>query len=360
MWASSSVFRPGRYADETVRVSLKPEPPDFRKNRRIVVKRKGADMTAGSSPRPRRPRVTSIVLGNERGLLDESVRSTLVQSVADQQILVALPASKLPADIAAFASSDPRVEVVLAPPGTVPAVLLNRCLERARGLFVAFLEEGDRWTKDRLDAQMGWMRRHPEYAVAFARSEGPGSEGGPTVTRPGRKNRDPLRALLPGTRLPLSAAMVRMSALRLFGGFDESPRLGSVADYDLWLRIAAGGHRIGWIEERLTWIAPPVLPHERDLRIRTRKHGVALRRFSKLQQGIPADRGRVVRDSLATAMRALGGMCLAERHRVWSRRYLRDSIRTRPLQVSGYVLFLLSYLGRGFPSRSLRREAPTG
>jgi hypothetical protein len=152
--------------------------------------------------------------------------------------------------------------------------------------------------------------------------------------------------------------MIRRSALRYFGGFDESPRLRGAADYDLWVRIAAGGHSIGRLDESFARLAPPTEPRAKHRRRRTLKQGTALRRFRKLHPDIPSRQKKLLRSCLARTSRSLGRICLMERHRRRSRRYLRNSIQVCPVQIRSYLLLALSFFDPAVSIRILRPFVP--
>ena len=135
--------------------------------------------------------------------------------------------------------SDPAIQLLRHPRALGVAAARNRGLERVETEWVAFLDDDDLWAPAKLarqldvaaadDADFVWCgvvvvdaRRRPVGMVAAA---------------------DP-RALLP--RLlrtnaigSPSAVLVRTELVRAVGGFDEE--LALLADWDLWLRLAAAG-----------------------------------------------------------------------------------------------------------------------
>jgi glycosyltransferase involved in cell wall biosynthesis len=305
--------------------------------------------------------VTVVVHSNGRGDLDGTIRSVLGQSLSDIEVFVAVRGIRVSPELSALAETDPRLLIRMHAPNDLSSRLRNRCIERSRGLFIAFLEEGDRWHPEKLRRQVEFMRRHPEYALTFTASEGTGFEE-PVEGKSERirDDRDAIvNALTRGEGIPLSTVMVRRSALRFFGGFDESPRLRGASDYDLWVRIAMRGDGIRGIDEPLARLARSTRPWEREWRRLALKRGSALRRFRRLHPSIPASQQRLIRNCLARTFRSLGGICLLESHRLRSRRYLRNSIRTCPVQVRSYLLFVLSFFHAGLSTRILRKSLPS-
>ena len=138
-------------------------------------------------------------------------------------------------DVADF--DDPRVRVLTLPRAGGVAAARNAAIAEARGEWVSFLDDDDVWAPDKLARQLQTAAAHDADFVwtgqllvdrdmtplkAWA---APAADG-------------IARALLDtnGIGGP-SSMMVRRSALTEVGGFDE--RLSVLADWDLWLRLAA-------------------------------------------------------------------------------------------------------------------------
>jgi glycosyltransferase involved in cell wall biosynthesis len=128
----------------------------------------------------------------------------------------------------------------------------NYAIRAARGEFVAFLDDDDRWAPEKLEASLAAIDDdgldlvcHSEFWVD--------QEG----TRQLRVYRDlfnpavhPVVSLMRNNPLSTSAVVVRREALITAGLFDES--LPSAEDYDLWIRLAAlPGFRMGFIDRAL-------------------------------------------------------------------------------------------------------------
>lgn len=79
-------------------------------------------------------------------MLSEAVASVLNQSLEQLELIVIDDASPTPADVPA----DPRIRLVRNDASQGPAAARNRGLSIATGEFVAFLDDDDLWTRDRL------------------------------------------------------------------------------------------------------------------------------------------------------------------------------------------------------------------
>lgn len=127
----------------------------------------------------------------------------------------------------------------------------NFGIEQASGEYVAFLDHDDVWLPEKLKRQLSEFE--PEWAMAFTGYEtvpAQESEGG------GQQAWDPdpvavLRRLERGCAvMPMSSVMVRREVLRRVGPFEQVSPYGD--DWLMWLRVAAAGHRIGYLPEVLT------------------------------------------------------------------------------------------------------------
>lgn len=175
---------------------------------------------------------------NAERYLAETLRSALVQSHTDLDVIVIDDGSTDRSAQIAGATGDPRVRVLSFPNGGV-AYALNRGLAQARGQIIALLGADDLWYPRKIEMQLpilsdsrvaligSRMRYVSETGRMF------GTCGEPTD---GRQHEIRTCQFMP---FPLSSALFRTAEARAIGGFDE--KLKQAEDLDFLSRIAAVG-----------------------------------------------------------------------------------------------------------------------
>jgi glycosyltransferase involved in cell wall biosynthesis len=125
---------------------------------------------------------------------------------------------------------------------------------RAAGLaeldteLVALADADDIWAPGKLRAQLDALTRHPGGAVCFGRAVVIDAAGRATGEKlpelpAGLLQADALRReLYERNAVPAASAMIRVDALAAAGGFIPDTPLPAGSDWELWLRLAAGGH----------------------------------------------------------------------------------------------------------------------
>ncbi len=187
-----------------------------------------------------RPPCVSVVVAtrNRRPLLARSLRSILAQEGVDLELIVVDDGSEDSTGRFLADLDDDRLRVVTheEPRGVTTA--RNAGIERARGAWIAFIDDDDLWAPGKLLAQLRALEKTPSARWACT--------GAVLVDRDLRvlgpqeppRQTDVTALLLGRNAIPggASGVLAATDLVRDVGGFD--PALSRLADWDLWIRLA--------------------------------------------------------------------------------------------------------------------------
>jgi glycosyltransferase involved in cell wall biosynthesis len=197
----------------------------------------------GSDMRREGPPLVSVVLAtfNAERTIEQALDSVIAQDFADWELLVCDDASTdltrtlAERRIQAFAQDRCRL---LALPHAGPAASRNCGIREARGEFVAFLDDDDFWTTDKLSRCVELARAGKADIVCHSEiwlhDDGASKVHHYSELFDSRVH--PLVSLFRNNPFSTSALLVRRRCLLDAGLFDAS--LPSAEDYDLWMRLA--------------------------------------------------------------------------------------------------------------------------
>lgn len=118
---------------------------------------------------------------------------------------------------------------------------LNRCLELARGTYIARMDGDDRSLPERLERQVALLESRPEIAIVSSPMEYFDENG---VWGRGKSREEPTPMdFVSGTPFCHAPCMVRSEAYRAVGGYSTDERTLRAEDYDLWFRMYEAGFR---------------------------------------------------------------------------------------------------------------------
>jgi glycosyltransferase involved in cell wall biosynthesis len=129
------------------------------------------------------------------------------------------------------------------------AAARNRGISVAGCELVAFLDSDDIWDRDKLQRQLPLFTDDPSLALTFTAYRHISAEG-ERLVRLRHWDPDPdraLRVLLDVCCVTPSTVIARRELFEHTGPFDE--RLKLSPDWDMWLRVASGGNRIGYLPQ---------------------------------------------------------------------------------------------------------------
>jgi glycosyltransferase involved in cell wall biosynthesis len=171
----------------------------------------------------------------------DTVRLTLAQLGVELEVIVVDDGSRDDTEDRVTALGDPRVTVLRNDASRGVAHARNRGIDRAAHPWIAFLDDDDRWSPEKLRVQL--ERAQAENAdfiytagVAVAAGDGRVLWGSPAFTP------EELRQSIRSRNLVFAGSsnvVARTELVRRLGGFDES--LHHIADWDLWIRLTEAG-----------------------------------------------------------------------------------------------------------------------
>ncbi len=169
-----------------------------------------------------------------RRLFQEAIGSVMDQTIRDFEIIVVDDASPEPPVV----PSDPRIRVVRRGRRGTPPAARNTALAVARGRYVTFLDDDDRYTPDRLALAQEGLSGGADLTTCWIQPYGGFS--GPGAVRRFAQNENRrlsgsvLDTILNGTRPHLGQVAVKRA---ICPRFDE--RFIHVEDLEWWVRVAA-------------------------------------------------------------------------------------------------------------------------
>jgi len=143
---------------------------------------------------------------------------------------------------------DPRIRLVNFANQGIIASARNHGLSVTQAPFVAFLDSDDFWYLEKLQCCMDKLAQGYDLVCHAEVWVGPGERRRTVCYGPeARATYESL--LMVGNCISTSAVVVRREWLARVGGFSVQTEFVTAEDYELWLKLARAGARIGFIEE---------------------------------------------------------------------------------------------------------------
>jgi glycosyltransferase involved in cell wall biosynthesis len=188
-----------------------------------------------------KPEVSVVIpTRNRRDVLRTTLRCALAQRDVDLEVIVVDDASADGTAEEVRARGDPRVRVVSEHSRAGVSAARNRGIEEATGRWVAFLDDDDLWSPDKLVRQLEAAERDDRVWVYAGDVNVDDALDVLTASRPPAPS-TVVEALRRYNPVPTGASnvVVRADVLTRVGGFD--PALHRTEDWDLWIRLARIG-----------------------------------------------------------------------------------------------------------------------
>lgn len=188
----------------------------------------------------------SVIMGiyNCADTLEDAVASILTQTVNDWELIMCDDGSKDNTyEIAQlFAKQYPGKIIVLKNKENRGLnYTLNRCLNFAKGKYIARMDGDDRCSIDRFEKELQAFKDHPDLAVVSTAMEYFDENGvWGCIRHPQFVTK---KDFLYGTPFCHAPCMVRKDVMDQVGGYTESKWLLRVEDYHLWVKIYSRGFK---------------------------------------------------------------------------------------------------------------------
>lgn len=191
---------------------------------------------------------------NCSGLLPNAIRSAYGQTIPPAEVIVVDDGctDDTAKVVRRLAESLPSSFTFIQKPNGGEASARNCGVSAATGEYVAFLDQDDVWLPEKFARQLPLFDAVPSPSLTFTAYVRISGDSRKLVCVEGWEAtaEHALRRLMEGCCVTPSTVMVCRAVLGSAGPFDESLWLGN--DWDMWLRLAAAGHRFAYLPKPMT------------------------------------------------------------------------------------------------------------
>lgn len=230
----------------------------------------------------------SVIMGvrylrGDLALLDRAIRSILDQTHQNLEFLIcehdSTPSARQ--TLQQYAEQDHRIRLVDGAEAERLTQKLNRCLNHARGKWIARMDDDDFSKPERLERQMRWLFIHPDIAFAGCCVEL--EQDGQIVGTREFPEFPEVKDFLLTQPFIHPALMFRREALEAVGGYCEKASCAGCEDYDLLLRLYEKGYAGANMQELLLrYTLPPKGTSNRTMGMRVNEVRTRYARFQSL------------------------------------------------------------------------------
>ena len=186
----------------------------------------------------------SVLMGayNCASTLEEAVECIINQTYTNWELIICDDNSKDDTYevMCALAKKDSRIVLLKNQKNLTLAPTLNRCLEVAKGEFIARMDGDDVCDKFRFEKELAFLQANDKYALVSCHMEVYDENGVFGVIK--HKEEPTLKDFLKRSQFCHAGCMIRASVIRELGGYSESDKFCRVEDYELWVRLYLAGY----------------------------------------------------------------------------------------------------------------------
>ncbi|MDH4066290.1 MAG: glycosyltransferase, partial [Acidobacteriota bacterium] len=198
-------------------------------------------------PRSEAPAVTvTMATHNHEKYVGDAIRSVLAQTFTDFELVVIDDGSTDGTAAVIRGFDDPRIRPVFFDENHGMVFTKRKCLELARGRYVAVFNSDDLFHPEKLEKQVDYLEHHPDCGAILTLAEVIDDDGAPFADehhpyyrifdQPNRTRHEWLRRFFyDGNCLCMPSALIRRESYDAAGWPD--PRLFQLPDLDFWIRL---------------------------------------------------------------------------------------------------------------------------
>ncbi|MFH0861102.1 MAG: glycosyltransferase [Candidatus Altiarchaeota archaeon] len=190
---------------------------------------------------------------NRSKLLKKMIDSILTQTFRDFELIIVDNFSTDDTESVVKSFADKRIRYFKNANNGILAINLNYGMKKAEGDYIAFCDSDDLWMPEKLEKQLAYLKRHPEYGLVYSNAwiidENENQKGvilGKTHSQEGEL----FESLLEGDFIPVLTVFMRRKVIDTVGFFNERHHIRPAEDYEFLLR-ASLHYKIGYIAEPL-------------------------------------------------------------------------------------------------------------
>ncbi|WP_035790616.1 glycosyltransferase [Butyrivibrio sp. FC2001] len=227
--------------------------------------------------------IMGVFSGQNTNELDRAVNSILTQTFRDFEFIIYDDGSNPRASefIKGLRDRDKRIIVIGSEENHGLAFSLNKCLEKARGRYIARMDDDDISLPKRLERQRAFLEAHPEYDWCGCNAKIFDEEGvWGVTTRPAHPTAEDYLKYSPYIH---PSVMYRRSALIENGGYMARKETLRCEDYEIFMRLYQAGFKGCNMQEVLfKYHVDRENYHNRDFKYRIYEMKVRYENFRKM------------------------------------------------------------------------------
>lgn len=148
-----------------------------------------------------------------------------------------------------LAKKDSRIRLIKNEKNLTLAPTLNHCLSEAKGEYTARMDGDDTCALDRFEKEVEVLNNHPEFAVVSCKMHMFDDSG--VYGMVDYMEYPQAEDFISHSQICHAGCMMRKSVLNELNGYNISPEIERIEDYDLWVRLYEKGYKAYNIQEVL-------------------------------------------------------------------------------------------------------------